>query len=329
MSLAHWSAVRVTSIMICMIVEIGCTNHDSISPDGGGADGGASLSVTIGPIPLGAGEEKTVCTTVRMPNTVDVDVVAMTATLAPGSHHLILYRSTATAESTSLTPCQTFDTVRQGDVPLLLVGTLNNHLTLPSGAAYHIAAGQMVKIEAHYINATMASIEGRGTVAMTPGEPGGSYQRADVMLCGSVRQLTQQGVPAGQASVILDPGFYAGGADVDFTNLSVFGLTSHEHHLGAGVTIAKSTAATDPGMSLFTTHSWDDPPLLVFDAAHLIRFGANEGLRWQCSYDSLDAQPPPTGTTYFGPSALHNEMCFIAIYYYPSVGRFIDCSQNN
>jgi hypothetical protein len=320
--------MRVASILICMIAAGGCTNHGSGSPDGGGADGGTSLSISIGPIPLATGEEKTVCTNVRMPNTVDVDVVAMTATLAPGSHHLILYRSTATAESTALTPCQTFDTVRQGDVPLFLVGTLNNQITLPSGAAYHIPAGQMVKIEAHYINATAASIEGHGTVTMTPGSAGGSYQNADVMLCGSVRQLTQQGVPAGQASVTLDPGFYAGGGGVDFTKLSVFGLTSHEHHLGAGVTIAKSSAATDPGTSLFTTHSWDDPPLLMLDAAHLIKFAASEGLRWQCSYDSLDAQPPPTGTTYFGPSALHNEMCFIAIYYYPSVGHFIDCSQN-
>jgi hypothetical protein len=291
----------------------------------------ASLSVSIGPIPLAAGEEKTVCTTVRLSNAADVDVVAMTTTLATGSHHLILYRSMATVESPSLTPCQTFDTVMQGDVPLLLAGTLQTELTLPSGVAYHLPAGQMVKIEAHYINATQSAIEGHGTVAMTLGSPSASTQTADVMLCGSMRQLISPGIAPQQRSVVLNPGFYAGGRGVDFSQLKLFGLTSHEHHLGAGVTVGKSTSAADPGTSLFATTSWDNPPLTVYDSAHLVSFAAGEGLRWQCSYDSLDAQPPPTGTTYLGPSALTNEMCFIAAYYYPSVGRFIgppDCAQN-
>jgi hypothetical protein len=310
--------MRTTWLLIFALTGLGCGSTP------------APLSVGIGPIALAPGEEKTVCSTVRLPNAADVDVVAMTATLAPGSHHLILYRSTATAEAPALTPCQTFDTVMQGDVPLLIVGTLNNQLTLPSGVAYHLPAGQMVKLEAHYINASSAAIQGQGTVVMTPRAAGASTQTADLMLCGSMRQLTTQGIPP-HASVSLDPGFYAGGGDVDFTKLTVFALTSHEHHLGSGVTIAKSNAAANAGATLFTTHDWSNAPLTVLDAAHEVTFAAGEGLRWQCSYDSLDAQPPPTGPTYFGPSALTNEMCFIAAYYYPSVGRFIgpnDCAMN-
>jgi hypothetical protein len=290
-----------------------------------------TVSVSIGPISLASGEEKTVCATVRLSNAADIDVVGMTTTLAPGSHHLILYRSTATTESPALAPCQTFDTVMQGDVPLLLAGTLHSQLQLPSGVAYHLPAGQMVKLEAHYINATQSPIEGRGTVTMTLGSSTAATQAADVMLCGSMKQLTTQGIPPLSRSVNLDAGFYAGGGDVDFSKLKLFGLTSHEHHLGAGVTIGKSAGAADPGTSLFATRSWDNPPLTVFDSAHLVSFAPGEGLRWQCSYDSLDAQPPPADPTYFGPSALTNEMCFIAVYYYPSVGRFIgpsDCAQD-
>jgi hypothetical protein len=323
------TAIRTTLIVLCTVLAIGCAPS---SPASGGASdgGGAALSVSIGPIPLAPGEEKTVCTTVRLQNTADVDVVALTTTLAPGSHHLILYRSTATVESPTLTPCMTFDTTMQGDVPLLLAGTLDTSLSLPDGVAYHLAAGQMVKIEAHYINATSAAIEGKGSVAMTLGSSEATHQPADVMLCGSVRELKSPGIAPLQASVVLQPGFYAGGGDIDLTKLKVFGMTSHEHHLGAGVTIAKATSAADPGASLFSTESWDNPPLEVFDPAHLVSFAANQGIRWQCSYDSLHANPPPTDTTYFGPSALHNEMCFVAIYYYPSAGRFVgprDCFQ--
>jgi hypothetical protein len=307
-----------------------CSNPSTAADGGAGDAGSTALSVTIGPIPLAPGEERTVCTTVRLTNSVDLDVVAMTATLQPGSHHLILYRSTASVEDPTLTPCTTFDTVTRGDVPLLIVGTLQNQLTLPSGAAYRIPAGQMVKIEAHYINASTSPIMGQGTITMSPAADGATRQTADLMLCGSMRQLTQQGIPPGQRDVALDPGFYAGGPDVDFTKLHVFGFTSHEHHLGKDVTIGKSTSARGPSATFFTSHDWNNTPLEVLDT-DLITFDAGEGLRWQCSYDSLDAVPAPTGPTYFGPSALKNEMCFIAVYYYPSVGRFIgldDCAVN-
>jgi hypothetical protein len=166
---------------------------------------------------------------------------------------------------------------------------------------------------------------------MTPSAAGASTQTADLMLCGSMRQLTQQGIPPYQASVVLDPGFYSGGSDVDFTKLKVFALTSHEHHLGTSVVITKSSSATDPGQTLFTSQDWSNTPLTVRDASSTVTFAAGEGLRWQCSYDSLDAQPSPSTSTFFGPSALKNEMCFIAAYYYPSVGRFIgpnDCAMN-
>jgi hypothetical protein len=188
----------------------------------------------------------------------------------------------------------------------------------------------MVKLEAHYINATPAMIEGRGTVTLTLAPSGTATQRADVLLCGSEHELINQGIPPRQASVVLQPGFYAGGGDVDLTKLRIFGLISHEHHLGTGVTIGKSTSAGDPGTQLYATQSWNEPPLELFDAAHMVTFSPGQGLRWQCSYDSLDAQPPPATPTYFGPSALKNEMCFFAANYYPSVGRFVgprDCFQ--
>ncbi|HEX6838938.1 MAG TPA: hypothetical protein VF334_20305, partial [Polyangia bacterium] len=68
----------------------------------------------------------------------------------------------------------------------------------------------------------------------------------------------------------------------------------------------------------------------VFDDASLVTFGPGEGIRWQCTYDTLDASPKPASTVKFGESARTNEMCFLWAYYYPSAGRFIgqtDCWQ--
>src|SRR5689334_15485550 len=84
---------------------------------GGGGSTGNSVSVSIGPIPLSAGEETTVCIIKRLPNTSDIDVVNVATTLAPGSHHLIAYKSNATTESTTPTPCNAFEGVLNGEAP--------------------------------------------------------------------------------------------------------------------------------------------------------------------------------------------------------------------
>jgi hypothetical protein len=286
--------------------------------------------VSIGPILLHAGEENTYCSTVRLPNKLDSNVIEIHSELAPGSHHLVLYRSSETTESLTPTPCKSFEGITTGIVPIFIAETLATTLALPKDVAYHFVPGEMVRIEAHYINATQNDIMGQGKVTLTPGTGGATYQQADIMFCGSIKQLRAHGVPANTQNYTLDPGFYGGGNDIDLTKLKIFAFTSHEHRLGSNVTIAKSTSASDPGTQLYENKSWDQPPLQAFDDNHLLTFQPGEGLRWQCSYDSLDASPPPTMTTPFGLSAVSNEMCFIWAYYYPSAGRFIgtgDCVQ--
>ena len=283
------------------------------------------FSVGIGPIPVPAGQETTQCIVMRMPTTAPVDVVAIETTLAAGSHHLIVYRSTATQEALTPAPCSSFQGVEMGEPPIFIAESPHSVLTMPTGVAYHFPAGQMVRIEAHYLNATTQDIMGMGTVLFTAGASG-NYQPADIMMCGNVPSLYTPGVVPGAST--LPPGFYGGGSDVDFTKLKIFGVTSHEHQLGTDVKIWKSTGKTNPNTStpLYDNPSWDNPPLLNFGDQNLISFGPGEGLEWQCSYNN-----PGTNTVQFGPSAQKNEMCFIWAYYFPSVGRFIaqnDCWAN-
>jgi hypothetical protein len=324
------------SILVLAIASLAACSSNNINGQGG--DGGSpadlapppgSITLLIGPIPLAAGEERTVCITEHLGITADIDVTQIVATLAPGSHHLVLYRSTDTVESLMPTDCQPFSGIQNGTVPILIAEKASTTLTLPTGVAYHLPKDQMVRVEAHYLNASPNAIMGQGNVVLTPGATGTTYQAADIMFCGSAVQLQTQGVPPNTKNFTLNPGFYAGGADVDFTKLKVFAFTSHEHHLGSDVTISKSTSASNPGTQLFDNKSWDNPLLQTYDDAHLLTFAAGEGFRWQCSYDSADAVPPPTGVTMFGESAATNEMCFIWAYYFPSVGRFVgprDCA---
>jgi len=311
------------------------------APGGGGPDMAKPLdgavSVQIGPFQIGSGVELVKCAVVKVPFDADADVVRIHTALAPGSHHLILYRSTETAERAPF-DCTSFDGVFNGEAPVFIAESADSDMQLPSGVAYHFKAGQMVRLEAHYINTTQSSINALGQVYLVAGTPGMTYQPADMMMCGSVGSLACQlggGVRYGESNYQLPVGFYDGHAinfrgppmDVDLTKLKIFAFTSHEHHHGKNVTIWRSTSSdVSAAPKIYSNDSWDNPPLKVLGDNELLQFGAGEGFAWQCSYDTT----ADTQDLCFGESA-NDEMCFIWAYYFPSVGRFIaqdDCWAN-
>jgi Copper type II ascorbate-dependent monooxygenase, C-terminal domain len=314
----------------------GSTTGGTTGSSTGGTTGGnppAPFTVSIGPFSLASADEIVKCAVVKIPTTVDTDVVNIQTTLLPGSHHLILYRTTATAEKAPY-DCSSFEGVFNGDAPVFIAESAASEMQLPTGVAYHFTAGQFVLLEAHYINTTPATISAKGTVTLTPGGSG-TYQAADIMMCGSYQALQCNlggGIPAGRADYALPVGFYNGngfptGGKVDLTKLKFFAFTSHEHHRGIDVKIWKSSSSNiSSATQIYDNTSWDNPPLTVLPDNQLLTFGAGEGFAWQCHYDSTaDSQQ-----VCFGESA-NAEMCFIWAYYYPSVGRFIagqDCWAN-
>ena len=327
---------RRLTLPLALIAFVGCSasgldgDHGAGTPDaavappadlatgprGPDLSGLSTIELSIGPIPLAPGQETTVCTVMRLPTQVPIDVLQIDAKLAPGSHHLIFYKSSLTQEQPTPTKCNPLDIgfgqAMPKNVPLYIAETAEmNALPLPTGAAYHIEAGQMVKLEAHYLNATPNAIVGKGSIVLTVAKPGTQYIPADIMFCGSVTELYTRGVPPGMSS--LTPGFYRPPDGV-----KVFGLTAHQHKRGTLMTIAKSTGQQDEGQKLVDGAPWDNEPFQRYDDSHLVTFGPNEGLRWQCHYNN-----PDNKTVKFGESAESNEMCFLWAYYYPSVGHFI------
>ncbi len=319
----------------------GGTGGGGSAGSGGGGGGGGQPGLTDGGVPIGdfyvttgqymvpAGSETVMCSTVRLPTSVDVDVTKIAATLTLGGHHLIMYKVTDTTESPTPTKCDSVSNITSS-IPLIIAQNADSTLNLPSGVAYHFAAGQMVRLEVHYLNASPNPMTVEGRVTMTPAVAGQTYQEADIMFCGSVSQLSTLGIPPATASVALNPGFFSGNSSIDFTKIKVFGLTTHQHWTGKEATISKSTSASSAGTMLYDNTHWDAAPLQTFGDTNLISFAPGEGIRWQCTYDTLDASPAPTSTVKFGESARTNEMCFLWAYYYPSAGRFIgetDCWQ--
>ena len=287
------------------------------SGDGGAvADGGASaapdagnpvvdtLSASVGPIALAAGVETTVCITLRLSNAQAVYVPRIRVELAPGSHHLVVYRSKATAENLTPTPCTAFQGILMGAaVPLMITEKPSDDLTFPQGVALKIDPQQMIELEAHYINTSAAALQGMGKVSFdTVPTTTANVIESDLAFWGTLNIV----LPTGVQSV--GPLFAAG-----LAGTHGFALTTHEHRLGTDVKVWAASSATDTSHPpVADTTDWANPPLYRLNPE--IDFNGQNGLAYQCTWNNTTGQ-----LVTFGESALQ-EMCFLWMYYYPSHG---------
>jgi hypothetical protein len=283
------------------------------TPDGGDGDAGGDASAgpvvttvdqTIGPIMLAPAQETTVCITVRLSNKTAVYVPRITVDLALGSHHLVTYRSNATTESPTPTPCTAFQGILSGAaVPLMITEKLADDLTFPEGVALKIEANQMIELEAHYINTGSTTLEGTGTVHFsTVPVTTQNVIESDLAFFGTT------GIVLGPGAGSVGPLFAAG-----LSGTHGFALTTHQHRLGTDFKIWYADGGADVNHApVADTTDWANPPL--YRLSPELDFNGQNGLAYQCTWDNTTGQ-----IVTFGESALQ-EMCFLWMYYYPSHG---------
>ena len=284
-------------------------------------DDPSAIKLSLGSVSLRAGEERTVCVTRRLSLPEAVNIVKV-ATRQTFSHHVIVYRYTSGTPSINDTAksCQPLNLLGSGNfkVPLFIgesADDAQNQLDLPPGVAYHVNADDYYTIEAHLLNASPRDATATAEVILTPAKPGAQVVYADMLFVANVSAFSKSydgqraGLPPMKKTTI-DAAF----ATVN-DKLKVFGLTTHQHRRGVGVTVAKSTGNNDPGTNLFTNTDWSHPELFRLPDDKPLTFQKGEGLRFVCTYDN------PTGDyVRFGDSAETDEMCIIWGYYYPSIG---------
>lgn len=269
-----------------------------------GAPAVQTVTASVGPIDVTPNEETTVCITLRLTNTEAVYVPRITVELAPGSHHLVVYRSKATTENLTPTPCTAFQGILSGDaVPLMISEKPTDDLTFPQGVALKIAPQQMIELEAHYINTATSTIQGHGSVHFeTVPVTTANVIESDLAFWGTLGIV----LPPGQASV--GPLFGAG-----IAGTHGFALTTHQHRLGKEFRIWYGSSATDTNHApVADTTDWANAPLYRVNPE--MDFDGQNGLAYQCDWNNTTGQ-----VVTFGESALQ-EMCFLWMYYYPSHG---------
>jgi hypothetical protein len=279
--------------------------------DAGGNAVVTRYSTQIGPFPVEPGNEFTLCSTRRLGNPESVFVGHMAAELRDGSHHMIVYRSTATQEAPDLVPCHPFQGIlpdpanpgKVAEAPIMIVQKNLDDLFFPENVGLQIEAGQMIKLEIHYINTTPEPIDVGGmmhfdTVPLTTP----NFVASDLAFWGPITLV----IPPGPQAT---PVMFQAGRPGTFG----FAATTHQHRLGSRFRIWHSQAQSDPNPALLIDNTdWDEPPLYPINP--IIQFNGQNGLSFQCEWNNTTGQ-----LITFGEGALQ-EMCFLWMYYYPSSG---------
>ncbi|MGB5222466.1 MAG: hypothetical protein WBN60_15620 [Polyangiales bacterium] len=152
---------------------------------GAGGSGGMADSFTVkwGPFEVPAGFEQTRCVMKRLGNAEPISVHEIHNVLGATSHHFIVYQVDDTVERPEPYPCNPF-TDTFNDPPLIITQRSDDRLTLPEGVAYTIEPNQMVRLELHYINPSVAPqiAEATSTFVSMPSED--VENEADIMFLG-------------------------------------------------------------------------------------------------------------------------------------------------
>jgi hypothetical protein len=261
--------------------------------DAAGAD---RVTASTGPFTVPSGTEDTICVVRRLPLDADVFATEVRTHIDPGSHHAIVYRLDTGTPSDEPFPCTPFTDILGGDgLPIVLAQESERMVRYPEGTGLRLSAGQLVRLELHYINTTPDPLEVGANVEFDVTPVTSDVQEIGYIFSGT----TAINVPArstGSATQTYSPP----------PGIRLFGVTTHMHHWGTVATVTLS------GEEIHRSNSWSEPPLDTFDPS--IETSAGDTLQVVCEYENGSDT-----TVHFGESA-NDEMCFMIALYYPSSG---------
>jgi len=201
-------------------------------------------TVTFPSVTVAPGVEKTQCVVLNLHNTSEIHVGQIHNTLSEASHHMIVYRVNDTVEQPAPFDCEPFvDTLDPTKgAPLMITQKKEDLLDLPAGVAYTLQPNQMVRLEMHYINATMQPLTLGGTSTMITSHT--FHDEANFLFIGN----PDIKIPA-NSTFTLGPTFFKLDQDT-FGGAHFFAFTGHEHRFGTNVTVQTAAAAGDTSGSM-------------------------------------------------------------------------------
>lgn len=307
-------SVLLRALSGLLLAATGCSN--STAPHGADPEQAVALepegdfSLSLGPIVVPPGVEKTQCVTKRLGNSAPMKVGSIHNLLIGASHHLIVYRVEDADERLEPYDCEPFADTLSGKngAPLMITQKHEELLELPKGLGFELAASQMIRLEMHYINPSekAATIESHSTFHSLAA---GQFEHAVGFLFAGTVDVSLPAHKSTQIQAFVE-------VPLELYDKHFFGFTGHTHALGTNVLVEMGDR-TGPMRPVYQVDdfSWSEPPTIRHEPA--LTMPSDGRFRITCDYvNDLDR------TVGFGESA-HDEMCFFWGYYYPSAGSHV------
>lgn len=264
------------------------------------------LTVQAGPYSIPSGEEAVKCVVVDLGNEESVIVRRFRTELAEGSHHMIVYTTTLPPNSVPY-KCQSFGV---GGSAIFIAQQAKSELTFPTDAGgvpvgLALEPHQSLVMEMHYINATAAPLDVKGTVEMDVLPASANVIKAGFSFYGNLNIPTIPAHGEADTGVVMQP---------VTPGTKVFALTTHQHRLGTRMQVWYSTDVNDLSTQVADSTSWSDPPLVTFDPPLEFPADGAKSFAYDCHWKN------PTDNDVFAGLSANDEMCFFWSYFYPADG---------
>lgn len=272
---------------------------------GAGGIGGEpdeTFVVKWGPTEVPPGES-TQCVVKRLGNDTSVFVNQIHNVLGATSHHFIVYQVDDEVERPDPYPCFPFEGSGSEANLLMITQKADDRLRFPEGVAYELPAGQMIRLELHYINVNVAPRVAEATSTFGTVTEDRIQYRAGIEFLGPIGFPA---IPAGQTSthneiVTVGPSL----RDANF-----FAITGHQHKLGTNVVVNLLDGERDLVRPVYDVEnfSWDEPETVRHDPPFQLPDGGVFDLT--CDWNNTTGSSVGFGTS------VDDEMCFFWAYYY-------------
>jgi hypothetical protein len=259
-------------------------------------------------VPSGAEEFR--CIYAQLPtDRGEVNVNFVESHYTPGSHHLLAYRSNLTSIpeggegvwdcGDGLWQINQRGSYYEAQRP-------DEEHKLPDGIAHKFQPGEVLIIQAHYVNATESDLDAHVEMTLHPTDPAGIEQEAGTIFFNNINIVVPaRGTAKSNMSCTLPH------------DIQLALLWSHMHERGTHFIVeTDDPAAAEALGTLYEEKDWAEPKQRAYpnDASAVLHEGTH--IKFSCTFENPGDQP-----YVFGQSAKENEMCILHGMYWPRMSQ--------
>jgi hypothetical protein len=258
-----------------------------------------------------AGQELFKCIYGQFPMDSVTAVSSAESHYTPGSHHMLAYRTDLTAipdGQTGVWDCADGSWIIHERGSYYEAQQPDEQRTLPEGVAHEFQPGEVIIIQAHYINVTDLDIDAHVQFKLHTMDVEDVVQEAGTIYFNDTSIMIPPHARAGVTMTCPIP-----------QDINLAFLWSHMHKRGTHflVTTDDPIAAAKLGSTLYEESDWSEPKPREYPEGEENELHAGSHITFSCEY-----QNDSDNTFIFGNSAATNEMCILHGMYFPRMSSF-------